>query len=301
MEVSRLTWQPAGLTYPISGERIVGDRPGPHVWITTGIHGAEYLGIETGKRLAKRLAETSFSGTVTILHAVNGRAFAEGVARLVPEDGKNPNRMFPGKADGTAAEALAAWLMESIVTAADFYIDMHCGDLLEDLTPLVFYPKNSTSEIIRKTEQILQRSGFPYAVGSYSTNGTHTNVAMKGVPAILAEYGCHGLWTEEEVAGYMDCIWRILAALDMVDVASETKPTRFMAAVDETYSAHFGYWYPAKRAGEVVEKGALLGRVTDAYGNELARYTAPNTSILMYQHIGLGVDEGHFLFALSAI
>lgn len=299
MEVERKELLIEGLNHPIYCTRIIGDKPGKNVWITTGLHGAEYLGVETGKRLALKLAETQICGTVTILHVINGTAFAGGIPRIVPEDGKNPNRMFPGNSAGTVTERLAAWLLKEVTENADFFIDMHCGDLLEDLTPLAFYPHNAGDEVKDYVEKVLANSGFPYAIGSMSTNGTHTNIAMHGVPGMITEYGCHGLWTEEEVDGYMDCIWRILAALEVTEMPADKKETRFLEPVQETYSEYYGYWYPASQAGVVLSKGDLIGHIEDAYGNELARFVADEEVILLYQHIGLGVNQGHFLYSVS--
>lgn len=41
-----------GITMPVT--TIVGQKPGPAVLITAGIHGAEYVGIETARRLTAR-------------------------------------------------------------------------------------------------------------------------------------------------------------------------------------------------------------------------------------------------------
>lgn len=45
--------------------RIQGKRPGPAVLITAGIHGAEYVGIEAARRIARELNEQNVLGSVT--------------------------------------------------------------------------------------------------------------------------------------------------------------------------------------------------------------------------------------------
>ncbi len=51
-----------------------------------------------------------------------------------PIDGKNLNRLFPGRADGTVSDRIAHTLTE-IMRRADVVVDVHSGDATEDLTP----------------------------------------------------------------------------------------------------------------------------------------------------------------------
>ena len=45
-----------------------------------------------------------------------------------PIDGKNLNRVFPGKPNGTITERIAYFLVHNIYHLADYVIDMHSGD-----------------------------------------------------------------------------------------------------------------------------------------------------------------------------
>src|ERR1700722_5699797 len=82
---------------------IKGSKPGPVLALTAGIHGYEYPPILALQRLqVKKLA-----GTLIIVHVANMPSFLGRTVYFSPLDGKNLNRVFPGKKDGTEAEQIA--------------------------------------------------------------------------------------------------------------------------------------------------------------------------------------------------
>ena len=112
----------------LRGYRTSGSRPGPHVLITAGIHGSEYPGILAARKLRAFLSQADIAGTVTVLPLCNPTALKERTKAIFPEDGKNLNRMFPGNPEGSASEK-TAWAITQLQDEADFYIDLHGGDL----------------------------------------------------------------------------------------------------------------------------------------------------------------------------
>ena len=85
---------------PDSGAILRGSEPGRTVLITGGIHGGEYVGIETAIELAERLETERICGTIRLLKAVSRTAFEGRTGSMGPSDGKNLNRVFPGDPDG---------------------------------------------------------------------------------------------------------------------------------------------------------------------------------------------------------
>ena len=67
--------------------------------ITSGIHGGEYPGIQTAIELSQELNPADVQGAIIILHPVNTQAFAKSCG-VIPEDGENLNRVFPGTMGG---------------------------------------------------------------------------------------------------------------------------------------------------------------------------------------------------------
>ncbi|MEO0339764.1 MAG: succinylglutamate desuccinylase/aspartoacylase family protein [Bacteroidota bacterium] len=143
-------------------------KPGKKILITGGVHGGEYPCIETAIRLARDLQPADISGTVVIIHPVNTAAFLARLQYYGPYDGKNLNRVFPGKAMGTVSERIA-YTVHQMQKAADFYIDLHGGDIHEALVPFVIYSKVGSAEVVEQSKTASATLGFPYVVGSSST------------------------------------------------------------------------------------------------------------------------------------
>ena len=60
---------------------------------------------------------------------------AKAATRLSPLDGKNLNRSFPGRADGTMTEIIAHYLTTVLFPLADIVIDIHTGGRSTDFVP----------------------------------------------------------------------------------------------------------------------------------------------------------------------
>ena len=172
---------------------IVGAKPGKQILITGGVHGGEYPCIETAIQLAKNIDPKEVMGTIVVIHPVNVPAF------YGPYDGKNLNRVFPGKATGTVSERIA-FAVHQLQLAADFYIDLHGGDIHESLVPFVIYSNLGGEEMAEQSKAASAALGFPYVVGSVSDNGSMGAAAKVGTPGFLAELGQCGRWSDEEVS-----------------------------------------------------------------------------------------------------
>ena len=73
-------------------------------------------------------------GTVILVHIANLPSFLGRTIYYSPIDGKNLNRVYPGKADGTVSERIAYAITTEVIERADYVVDMHCGDGNEALT-----------------------------------------------------------------------------------------------------------------------------------------------------------------------
>ena len=98
-----------GTDFTIPATLICGERPGKTVLVSGGVHSCEYVGIEAAIRLAAELAPAEICGTVLILHPVNRPGFEARTPSIVPWDGCNLNREFPGRADGGRGARPSGW------------------------------------------------------------------------------------------------------------------------------------------------------------------------------------------------
>ena len=116
---------------------INGENDGPTLLITAGIHGGEYPGIAAAMELGRDIEPEHVTGCLIMMHPVNIQGFWARREMIVPEDGKNLNRVFPGDPTGTLADKTAYLISNNFFPIADFYVDMHSGDIHESLHPYV--------------------------------------------------------------------------------------------------------------------------------------------------------------------
>ncbi len=176
---------------------------GPVVLVTGGVHGGEYPGIEAAIRLAGSLEPEQVRGTVVAVHPVSLPAFHARQQYLVPDDGKNLNRQFPGKACGTVSERMA-WTLMEVARRADAWVDLHGGDIHEALVPFMIYSDVADPEVVAASRSMAEVYGIENVIASASVKGgTYSAAAAEGIPCILAEAGQVGQLDDESVAVHL--------------------------------------------------------------------------------------------------
>lgn len=123
----------ANLLLPTS---VIHNGAGPTALVMAGNHGDEYPGQVAILRLMRELdrSPSLVRGRVILIPVLNMPA-AKAATRLSPLDGKNLNRSFPGKADGTPTEMIADYLTTVLFPLADIVIDIHTGGRGVDFYP----------------------------------------------------------------------------------------------------------------------------------------------------------------------
>lgn len=293
-----LTVQASDLKLPVT--LINGSMPGKTVVVTGGIHGGEYPGVETSIRLATQMNPDAISGQLLVVHPVNILAFFAKMQYLGPDDGKNLNRVFPGKATGTISERIAYTLTSELISQADFYMDLHGGDIHENLIPFVIYSKVGTPEVNQVSEVASSLMGIQHIVGSVSTNGTFGAAAVAGVPGFLAEIGKCGRWKEEEVQAYLKGVKNVLKYLGLLaGEAEDLGPVVKLPKMVGVEAEQTGCWYPAVEVGATVAKGQKLGEIRDFFANCLGEYTAPQDGLVLFVVSSLAINTGDPLIVIA--
>src|ERR1700676_537015 len=96
----------ANLLLPIT---VLCNGKGRTALVMAGNHGDEYPGQVAILKLMRELEPEHVRGRLILIPALNMPA-ARAATRLSPLDGKNLNRSFPGKADGSVTEMIAHYL-----------------------------------------------------------------------------------------------------------------------------------------------------------------------------------------------
>ena len=280
---------------------INGAHDGPVLAITGGIHGAEYASIEAALRLAHSLDPAKLHGRVMVLPVVSMQAYKSRSIYIVPMDGKNLNRQFPGDAEGTASEQLAYWLTFNVFKQANYYVDLHCGDLNEALVPFTVFQKAGDKTTNEKSLELARAFGIKYLVGSDIKGSTISAAAALGIPGILAESGGQGIWEPHHIQTLSDGLDRMMHHLGMVE-GTTTKPgeTVVMNQFVWMWSEYDGCYYPEVHVGDMITVGQPVGRVADFEGKTLQRIQAPVSGAVLFVVTTLAINQGDPLLAVGA-
>jgi predicted deacylase len=292
----------AGLEVPVI--EVAGAGPGPRLSVIAGVHGCEYASMAGARRWVNSLQGRALRGTVTVVPVLNVPAFRARSPFIVPEDGKNLNRCFPGSPGGTLAERLAFAVFSRVIVGSDALVDMHAGDLVEALEPFAMYDGGPAEADARGLATayglgyVLRQAPGP---GQTVAGTTSAAAAAAGVPAIIAEAGGCGLVEEAAVAAHIRGLDGVLHHLGMsadgpqapavpVHLDSFTWPT--------TPSA--GWWEPAVRAGEAVRAGQVLGTVSTLDGGAVVEtFTAPADGVVLFLTTSPAVAADGLLLGLA--
>lgn len=273
--------------------------------ISAGIHNAEYVGVQAAIELAGELEPEQIAGKIAVIHLMNPTGFAHRTMSLVYEDGKNLNRVFPGRPDGTLAERIAHTVTECFLRRADAYIDLHGGDGYEELTPYVYCQEKASSPAVALASRAMaEQVDVPYLVHSpVATGGAYNHAGSMGVPGILIERGGLGVWTQEQAEADKQDVRRVLRHLGALPGGSSPLPFRpvHLGQVIYEMSQHTGCWYPRLRAGDRVQTGQILGQVRDIFGRPLQTCRARLDGILLYQTRSLCILQDGPMAAYGAI
>ena len=285
---------------------IAGLMAGPTVLITAGIHAAEYTGIEAAIRLGRTISPDAVRGTILIIPLLNRPGFYERSIYVNPEDNDNLNRLFPGKADGTWGERFAHRLLTEIITKCDNAIDLHAGDLIEDLVPFVIYRETGNAALDGRIEAMANAYGMRWAVKSAPTGerpGTLMAVAAQnGVAAMLAESGGRGQLVEEDVARHVTGVTNILRTIGAVSGRPEPfAPPTVVKSFDWLRSPVEGIFHCHVRVDQVVKARELVGEMTDLVGDPIAALTAPVSGVVLFTVTSPAIKKGGLLLAIGAL
>lgn len=277
-----------------------GASAGPTLAVTTGVHGCEFVGPKAIGAFFDELEPAALRGDLLVLPLVNPWGFYAGAKQVVPPDGKNLNREFPGSPDGTFTQRLAHTIEEQIYPGVDFLIDLHGGDINEDLTPLVFFPTAASPEVNARSREAARCLPVPYRVRSSAQNGLYSWAAQRGIPSALLELGALGRWTPELVQRCRESLRNLMDFLGMTGRAvSANKAQRESRRAVYDESPADGFWVPAVQAGQSVAAGAPLGTLSDLDGRTIQEFRAQFDGTVMYYTTTLGVKRGDPLVACA--
>jgi predicted deacylase len=257
---------------------VTGESAGPTLLVVAGVHGSEYAGIEATSRLFRWVDASRLLGTLITVPCLNVPAFYALSMHINPRDGKNLGDSFPGDAEGTITDRLARAVFDSLVSRADFVLDVHGGDLEEELVEYSQINLSGNESVDRAAEALARALDMPMFLRSPvpatppSRGSLFAMASQQGIPGVLIEAGSHGLLEDFAVTAHFKALRNALHHLGML-------PGEPLIANPEPLDLHRflgveapveGAWYPYVKKGEIIRKGQKLGEMRDFFGKRLA-------------------------------
>jgi predicted deacylase len=263
-----------------------GSKPGPVLALTAGIHGYEYPPILALQKLNVKV----LAGTLIVVRVANMPSFLGRTVYFSPLDGKNLNRVFPGRKDGTESEQIAHAITTNVIDKCDYLLDLHCGDGNESLRPYVYQTVTGDTGFDEKIAALVENFGFDHivvdrarpkdpAASMYCSNTAIT----RGKPAMTVESGYLGCTDDKCTLSILRGVESVMRYLKMIEgKPAKVKKPVYLDPVEVLNSPATGILYPRVERNAMVKKGAVLAHITDFFGKKIADVKAPFAGVVLY-------------------
>jgi N-alpha-acetyl-L-2,4-diaminobutyrate deacetylase len=286
----------------LRGQRFVGkSRAGKQILVTGALHGDEPTSCAAIWYLADRLAENELDHTVTLLPAVNALA-VQASSRCTPLEDADLNRSFPGRADGTLTERLAAALSR-LLDEHDVLIDVHTAAWC---VPFVIVDRVVDQVLFNAVHRWVRRTDWPVVQEMEEANArlrclekTWSAYAMsQGKPAVtveLAGYRTLDAPCARLAADRLAALLESLAELDRPVEPIEPPPIRF-----ELHANASGLLEAILPPGHHVRRDQLFAVVRTPEGRIQEEIRSPVDGLLLAFTPIAAVHCGSYVATLAA-
>lgn len=267
-----------------------GAKPGPVVSFVSGAHGTEYTSIVALTRLIECIDPRKLAGTVIVVPLLNVASFEQMVPHINPVDRKGMNAAYPGNPAGTQTERALAMVADQVVRPAAVIVDLHGGDLDEDLRPYSYWMRSGNSAQDSASHALAMRFGLDMVIVSdvdvtnpARARSLSSYSLLLGKTTFVAEAGRSGVVTAEETGMLVNGSLNLLASLKMIERAIPVPPKITWVGHDQRVRADGGgMFYATVSRGSRVTKGAKIGYITDYVGRKVSDVLAPQAGVVSF-------------------
>ncbi len=267
-----------------------GAKPGPVVAFVAGSHGTEYASIVALTRLTSRIDPKTLSGTVIVAPLLNVASFEQMTVHLNPVDRKPMNGSYPGSPAGTQTERALAMVAEQIVKPASVIVDLHGGDMDEDLRPYSYWIRTGNEVQDQASRDLVGAFGLDHVilrdidVTNLNSIRSLSGYALSlGKTTFVAEAGRSGLALPEDVDALIAGSLNVLASLKMIahSFTPLAKPV-FVGSGARAQADAGGMFFAKAKRSAIVKEGDVIGETTDYLGRVTGQVKAPVGGLITF-------------------
>ena len=302
---------PAGIDagYDIPVAVIHGATPGPVLAVASGAHGSEYASIIAVEQLINTVKPSEVSGTLVLLPIVNVPSFEQIVPHVNPTDGKSMNRFYPGNPNGSQTERASYVITREVVEPCDHLIDLHGGDLDENLRPYAYWTVTGNEKLDAASRAMAEAFGLAYIIISAdrpkdpnASRFLENTATTRGKPSITAEAGRSGPVDPGDVSVLVRGVRNVMAHLKMVErSAAPVDRPRWIEKVITVTAEQSGIFHPAVDRDRDVTGGMKIGAVTDYLNRPLQDVLAPEAGVVLFVRAVPSLKKGDTIASIGVV
>jgi uncharacterized protein len=270
---------------------IRGAKPGPVVAFVAGSHGTEYTSIIAMQKLISRIDGRTLGGTVIVLPLLNVASFETMTPHVNPVDRKGMNSSYPGDPNGTQTQRALAEVTKQVVTPANVVVDLHGGDLDEDLRSYSYWFRGGRAAQDSAGLELALAFGLDHIivtdVDPTSPNASRSlsgQALVRGKTVLVAEAGRSGIVAPADLDALIDGSLNVLGKLEMIPrkVTRVQHPIWLSGAGARVAADSAGVFFPAVARDTRVTKGQVVGHTTDFVGRPTGDIRAPIDGLVTF-------------------
>ncbi|MGY5451831.1 hypothetical protein ACVFI8_12930 [Agarivorans sp. MS3-6] len=273
---------------------IHGKEPGPRVCLTAAIHGDEVNGVEIARRVVQNLKPEELKGTIISVPVVN----IDGLWRKdrYMSDRRDLNRAFPGDANGSTASRVAHSLFTSVIRHCDSVIDLHSGSMYrENISQL------RADITLPAVAELASHFGAIPVLQSIAPPGSLRGAATAAnIPAVVMEVGGPFTVDVKLVETGVKALRSYLSAIEMLPRSffwSSPQPVFYSS--EWIRSRQGGILINKVSLGQKVNKGQLLGEISNPITDEVETLYSPFNAVVLGRAQDQFVSAGYAVFNLG--
>jgi len=267
---------------------------GPTLALTAGMHGDEINGMEIVRRILDAGHNKVLRGTTICMPIINVYGFLN-YSRDVP-DGKDVNRSFPGSRSGSLASRVAWHMTHDIIPFIDIGVDFHTGGAMRTNFPQVRCVMQDPRNV-----ELANAFHAPFTIDApFRPHSLRQTAAKHGKNIIVYEGGESLRMDTHSIVEGINGTLRLMRYLKMIDFAPEpTIESRIVWNTSWIRARTAGIFHPLVQAGELSQKGQLVGNITDPFGEFREQVKAPSNGYVVGLNNNPVVNAGDALMHLG--
>jgi predicted deacylase len=287
-----------GVSLPVLLVR--GRTPGKTLVVTAGVHGDEYEGVRAILDAHAALNPDEMSGDFLAVPIANPPAFWA-ASRTSPLDGENLARLFPGSLDTGPTAAIAHFLCRSILTRADFYLDLHSAGVKLLMPTMAGYDARDARS---QAAALVFGAKVLWSHSQVAPGRTISFAKSQGIPWIYTEARGAGRIHPDDLHIFTRGIRNLLCYLSILPGETRTYPVECHlygdGNIDDSLASNLrGIFIPGVELLQKVVAGEQLGRTVSVHGETLEIFCAPRDGMVALIRQCLSVEPGDAVFLVT--